>query len=418
MKARVLVAALVALMLVWLGREAWLRAAVAPAGDVEAWVRVGETVDVEGPVWLEFDGLDGSLSVRPGAPGKLEIVAIKTAYGTSAEEAAARARELPLVIRREGDRVLFSARSEEVPFWQSPPPLRVDYQITAPEQAGLKVSDGKGSVHASGLHRGVDLSGGDLTVRLSNVRGGASVAVERGNITIDGSDGDLRLRTTAGEIGMTHASGGEVECDAGGGVSVAESEVARRLSVRSGGNAVSLRRTHAASVEVVAADAASIDLSDASAAQTLLVRGGVGAISVERTQAHPLVVVSERAAVDLKEVQGDVEVATAGEPVTLVGASPSSLSVASNGGDVYFAGSLPAAGTTAIDSGGGELRLSVAREATLDLDADAGGGELAVDRRLLAGEEVGGSVARMAINGGGPKVVLRTHGGALHLTTR
>ena len=418
-KSRALFAVLKVVLLAWAAREAWLRLATAPGtapgGDFEARVTVRESVDVEGPVQLEFDGLDGSLSVQPGAPGKLEITAFKMASGASREEATARARELPLTIRREKDRVIFSARSSGAFPWSARPPLRVDYRIIAPEQTGLAVVDGKGSIDVSGLHRGVDLVGEDLTVRLTNVSS-VSVAIKRGGIVVDGADGQVRLRTAGGDIQALHISGPDAELDAGGGVFVAESEVAGRLSVTSAGRLVSLQRTRGRQIEVKA-QRGSIELADTTAEEALRLQGGSGAITLERAQAHPLAVTT-KGGVQLTEVQGDVEVATAGGPVSLFGASSSSLSVSSGGGDVYFSGSLPTRGATSVDTGGGKLQLSIARESAFTLDADAGRGKLTVQQTLLPGNDLAGGRARTPINGGGPEVVLRTHGGPLSITTR
>jgi hypothetical protein len=398
--------------------EVWPRLAPesAPAGDFEARVPVRQTLDVGSPVRLEFDGLDGSLSVKPGAPGKLEITAFKTADGMSPDEAATRASEMPLAIRREPDRVIFSARSNGAFPWSARPPLRVDYQIVAPEQSELRVVDGKGRVDAAGLQRGVDLAGEDLAVRLSNV-GGVTVAIKRGGIVVDGADGPVSLRTSGGDIQVQHVSGQVAELSAAGGVIVAESEVAGRLSVLSSGKFVSLQRARGRQIEVKAQQG-SIELTDTTAAEALRLEGGRGAVTVARAQAHPLGVTTNGGGAELTEVQGEVEVATGGGPVSLFGANVSSLSVSSGGGAVFFSGSLPVKGATSVDTGGGKLQLTVARESAFTLDADSGPGRLTVAQSLLPDADLTAGRARAPINGGGSEVVLRTRGGPLSITTR
>jgi hypothetical protein len=377
---------------------------------------VSESLDVAGPVQLVFDGLNGSLSVQPGAPGKLEITALKTAYGASQEEATAVATALPLTIRHDQNRVTFSARGTGAFPWSARPPLRVDYRIVAPEESGLTVVDGAGSIVASGLHRSVDIVGDGLAVRLSNV-GSASVAIKRGKVVVDGAAGQVRLRTDGGDIQAQRISGPDVELDAQGGVSVAESEVAGSLSVTSAGSVVSIQRTRGRQIEVKAQGAA-IELVDTTAEEALRLEGGTGDVTVERAKAYPLVVTTRGAGVELTEVQGDIEVTTAGGGVSLFGASPASLSVSSGGGDVYFSGSVPARGATSVDTEGGKLQMSIARESAFTLDADSGRGQLTVPQTLLPGNELAGGRARTPINGGGPEVVLRTRGGPLSIATR
>src|SRR5262249_47460873 len=122
--------------------------------------------------------------------------------------------------------------------------------------------------------------------------------------------------------------------------------------------------------------------------------------------------------VNLSEVQGDLDVATAGAPVGLDEASPSSLALSSGGGDVSFSGRLPTTGATSIDTGGGKLEVAIARAAKLTLDADAGRGDLMVESSIVQGIDPTARAARTSINGGGPRVVLRTHDGTLNISTK
>lgn len=385
-------------------------------GDFEASATVMEDLEVAGPVRLDFRGFNGSLSIKPGAPGKLEIKAIKTAYGPDYATARKQADDLPLAIRQEKDRVVFDARPPAGPPWSAASAGRINYIIVAPELAGLSVADGQGSIRASGLHLGVEVSGGELPVRLTNVRGDISIAIKRGNFDVDGADGKVRLSTGEGDIRMKHVAGPSLAADGTGVVTITESQVAGQLTLATPGSKVSLLRTQAGQLEVKA-PAAALELTDVSAVKALRLQAGTGSVWVERAQAHPLVIATQGTGVQLTEVQGEIEVATAGGPLTLDNVTPASLAVTSGGGNVVFSGSLPKTGATTVDTAGGQLYLTVARETAFALDADAGDGRLTVDRLFLAGQTLNGSAAKMSVNGGGPRVQLRTHGGALYVGT-
>jgi hypothetical protein len=425
-RSRVLLTAVALLLIVGITRVIWPKtpAGLQPApvpepptgGSFEAQQSVEQNLDVAGPIQLEFDGLNGSLSIESGAPGKLAITALKTARGTSPEDADVRASKVPLSIRREQNRVIFSARSDGALPGSAPLLRRVDYTIVAPEESGLTVVDGHGSIDATGLHRPVDVVGDDLTVSLTNV-GAVSVAVKRGSIAVDGAAGQTRLTGGTGTIQAQHLSGPSAELNADGGVTVAETQVAGRLAVTSKGTPVSLQRVRGQEIDVQTGGGA-IDLSDTTSDGALKVDAVQGNVSAERAQAHPLAVTTTKGEVDLSEVQGDVDITTAGAPVGLDGASVSSLGVTSGGGDVSFDGRLPTAGATSIDTGGGQLQVAIARESAFSLDADAGRGSLTVEQSLVPGIDGSGSSTRTPINGGGPRVVLRTHNGALSITTR
>jgi hypothetical protein len=424
-RSRVLLAAIAIVLLVGVARVIWPESVVGPAvapdpepptgGSFEAQLPVSEDLNVTGPVQLEFDGLNGSLSVQSGAPGKLAITAVKSAQGTSQEDAADRASKLPISIRQERDRVIFSARSDGAFPWSAPTLHHVDYDLVAPEESGLTVVDGHGSIDASGLHRPVEVAGDDLAVSLTNV-GAVSVAVKRGSIVVDGAAGQTRLDGGAGDIQAQHLSGPSAELNADGGVSVADSEVAGRLTVTSKGTLVSLQRARGREIDVQTGGGA-IELTDVTTDGALKLDAAQGKVTAERTQAHPLAVTTTNGEVDLTEGQGDFSVRTAGAPVALTSASASSLTVSSGGGDVSFTGRLPTTGATSIDTGGGKLDVAIARESAFALDADAGRGSLTVEPTLLPGTNLSGSAARISINGGGPRVLLRTHDGPLTITT-
>jgi DUF4097 and DUF4098 domain-containing protein YvlB len=292
----------------------------------------------------------------------------------------------------------------------------VDYSIVAPEQTGLNVVDGYGTIDASGLHRPVTIVGDDLAVSLTNA-GAVSVAVKRGGIVVDGAAGDTQLDGGTGDIQVQHLSGPSAVLKADRGVAVSESQVTGRLAVTSKGTPVSLQRTRGRDIDVRTGGGA-IDLTDTTADATLKLDSSQGNVTANRGQAHPLSVTTTKGEVDLTEVQGDINVTTAGAPVTLDGVNVSSLSVSSGGGDVSFDGSLPTSGSTSVDTGGGQLQVAIARESKLTLDADAGRGSLTVEPSLIAGNDLSGSAVRTSINGGGQRVVLRTHDGSLSIATR
>src|SRR5579859_317984 len=88
-RSRVLLAAVALVLLVGVARMIWPKGVISlepvavpeppTGGDFEARLPVEQNLDVAGPVQLEFDGLNGSLSIEPGAPGKLAISAFKSA---------------------------------------------------------------------------------------------------------------------------------------------------------------------------------------------------------------------------------------------------------------------------------------------------------------------------------------------------
>ncbi len=103
--------------------------------------------------------------------------------------------------------------------------------------------------------------------------------------------------------------------------------------------------------------------------------------------------------IELREIGGRVAAETSGGSVT--------ASLAAGNG---------AGGRLSTSGGGVTAYLDPA--AALDIDASASGGRVVVDPQLEIAGEKGRASLRGALNGGGPRLVLRTSGGGIRLRAR
>lgn len=120
--------------------------------------------------------------------------------------------------------------------------------------------------------------------------------------------------------------------------------------------------------------------------------------------------------ISLARVRGSVYAHTSGGGITIDEAS-GSIDASTSGGSIkaQFAGPLTA--DSKLSTSGGNVTVSVAPSVRLDLDARASGGGVSSDVPVTIHGRLDDNELRGKINGGGPKLTLRTSGGGIRVKT-
>ncbi|QOY87070.1 DUF4097 family beta strand repeat-containing protein [Paludibaculum fermentans] len=83
----------------------------------------------------------------------------------------------------------------------------VSYEIEIPQSASLDVANAFGSIAASGLNAGVQISGANGAVRLDDSGGVATIENRFGAVDVGRHKGDVTIRNTNGAVTVTDAAG-------------------------------------------------------------------------------------------------------------------------------------------------------------------------------------------------------------------
>ena len=172
------------------------------AGDGQrSWQRyeVGES-----PV-LTLDNFSGSVSVRAGEEGEIEIVILKQA-------------------RRAGDleriTVDITRTRDGLAIKTAKPPgvgnAGVDFEITAPAGTRLDARTGSGSVRVDGLRGGVKAHSGSGSLVVAGALGGVDAFTGSGRIEVRGAGGGTRVDSGSGSL-LIHDVEGELQAHTGSG---------------------------------------------------------------------------------------------------------------------------------------------------------------------------------------------------------
>ena len=234
------------------------------------------SLNVSGPVDLDVSTGSGSITVREGTSGKVEIHGTIKARrnwlggGPSAEEKVKRLESDP-PIEQTGNSIRIG-RIEDEDLRRN---VSISYDITVPADTSLRSKTGSGSQNVMGLNGTVDastgsgsvtlahigatarISTGSGTVRINNVKGRVDASTGSGSIEGSGIAGAFRGSTGSGSIRLQQTAPGDVEVSTGSGsVELDGVKGAVRVGTGSGGVEVSGEPTgrwslHAGSGSVV-----------------------------------------------------------------------------------------------------------------------------------------------------------------------
>ena len=200
----------------------------------------------------------------------------------------------------------------------------------------------------------VDASTSGGSIQLADIGGTVDVRTSGGSIRTGRLAGASTLRTSGGSIRIASAQADVVARTSGGSIHVGET--AGKVEARTSGGSIEI----------------------AGAAGDVVARTSGGGIRIE-------------------DVRGSVEAHT-------------------SGGSIRARFSAQPRGDSELTTSGGGVTVALSPGVRFDLDARASGGGVRADVPVTVAGRIGRDSVRGQINGGGPKLVLRSSGGGIRVT--
>jgi len=200
---------------------------------------------------------------------------------------------------------------------------------------------------------------------------------------------DLDLTTAGGKIGIADIHG-EIAARTAGG-SLAIGEVGGSVHGRTAGG--------------------SIRIADATGAVDVVTSGGT--IRIGRV-GGPVHARTTGGSIHVDDARGSVSAKTTGGSIKL-GEVRGTLDAKTTGGSIRATLARQPEGDSTLRTTGGSIDLAVSEEIGVDVDARTTGGRVSSDLNAAAPISQSKSALVSEVNGGGPKLTLRTTGGSIRL---
>ena len=302
-----------------------------------------------------------------------------------------------VAVRNTPDGVLLIGRSPHLRWGQH---LWVTFEVTVPRKYDLDISTNGGGIHIGDIDGQVLAStdGGDIS---TGQIGPARLVTDGGSILVKGASGSLTAQTGGGDVSVGSVDGTAMLRTGGGHIRVASITGAGRLDT-GGGN---IYLEHAGSGLIVSTGGGDIEVGDASG--VIHARTGGGGIRVVHASG-PTELETGAGNVSLMQIESAVRASTGSGGIT-----------------AWFGPDAKLSSLCSLEAGEGDIVVYLPKELPITIDALV---ELGGDHRVIVdpafplhmtyGEpDEGSQVVRAEgpLNGGGPRLVLRTVSGNIHL---
>lgn len=266
----------------------------------------------------------GDITIRTADAPEVRITVKQVIRASSDKEADEILEDLALTLEQNGNDIVAEAKYEKGRggfHFGSWPPVEVSFTVTVPKNFNLALNT----------------SGGDITV--ASLKGNVRARTSGGNLQFDRIDGDLDGHTSGGDIVLTEGT-------------------ARAKLGTSGGN-----------------------------------------IHIDRAG-------------------GPTEVSTSGGDIT-INAVAQLISATTSGGNVKATLTEPIKQDTLLSTSGGDVRVRVVKGAGFELDASTSGGDVHAEGLTITIDKGGVGKSRLvgSVNGGGARLKLRSSGGDITIRT-
>jgi DUF4097 and DUF4098 domain-containing protein YvlB len=192
-----------------------------------------------------------------------------------------------------------------------------------------------------------------------------------GDIVVSDLAGQARVRTSGGDVGLGRIDGVVDVHTSGGDVSISGSRASATLST-SGGD---------------------IKVGDATGSLSVKTSGG---------------------SIDIRRATTDLVAHTSGGSIE-IGDAGGAIDASTSGGSIRAHLSRQPHSDSKLSTSGGGITIHVAPNVALDIDAQTSGGDVASDIPVTILGKQNDSALNGKLNGGGPKLVLRSSGGDIRL---
>jgi hypothetical protein len=200
---------------------------------------------------------------------------------------------------------------------------------------------------------------------------------------------NVDLRTSGGDIAVSDLAGRATVRTSGGDVTLGR--IDGIVDAYTSGGDVSMAGSHAAAT--LSTSGGDIKVGDAAGSLTAKTSGG---------------------SIDIRRASADLKAHTSGGSIE-IGDASGAIDASTSGGSIKARVSGQPHADSRLSTSGGGITIHVASNVRLDIDAHTSGGDVASDVPITIQGKQDDSSLNGKLNGGGPKLVLRSSGGDIRL---
>ncbi|MCX6566659.1 MAG: DUF4097 family beta strand repeat-containing protein [Candidatus Aminicenantes bacterium] len=174
-----------------------------------------EALDRNGKVSVQ--NVSGTIQVRSWAKAEVQIDAVKVSEASSEERAKENAGKVTIEVVKEGGALRIETKYPEGKLFGGNVNVHVNYVVTIPDQAALRVKNVSGDIEVQGIGGDVDIDEVSGGVKIVSAARSVECRTVSGGIILQGAGGEVNLKAVSGGIKAEDVTGSiEAETVSGG----------------------------------------------------------------------------------------------------------------------------------------------------------------------------------------------------------
>jgi DUF4097 and DUF4098 domain-containing protein YvlB len=164
------------------------------------------TLTVTGPANVDLMTGSGSIHVRTGGSGQVEInahIKVTNWFGGDGEQKVQEIQK-NFPIQQSGNDIRIGHSDDSELFHN----VSISYELVVPAETQLRSHSGSGSQSIEGLQREIEIETGSGGLKISDIGNRVRAETGSGDVEIDRVNGNVRARTGSGSIHATDIGGG------------------------------------------------------------------------------------------------------------------------------------------------------------------------------------------------------------------
>ena len=372
----------------------------------------------------------GSIEVNSGTSDNVHVRVLRRVKGGSQARADELFANLEVTFKQDGNTVSVVGRNKKDSSRLGSirqPNLQVRYEISLPRKFDVELKTAGGDIRLGELDGSAITRTSSGSINLGTISGRVESSNSGGDILVGHAGGDLVARTSSGSIKVQTVAGKVEASNSGGDIRMEKADkdvvastssgsitlktVQGGVEAKNSGGQISIGE--AGSSVMAETSSGSIEITTAKGKVEAKNSGGDVRIdeadgeTVARTSSGSIVIKLAKGKVDARNSGGKIEVNEARDVV---------LAHTSSGPIIVGLGKQPQADSQ-LEVWGGDISVALPRGVAIDLDAESSGGKVVSTipvTMTVSGEQKHGTL-RGKINGGGPRLNLRTSSGDIRL---
>ena len=346
---------------------------------------------------LDVENAFGAITVTGGTGHEIVVHAHKTGWGADQAAADAALAALKITLTQAGNAVTVKVEQPSglIVLNQSHN-NGVDFTVEVPSDAAVKAHTSFGDVQVAGASGGVDASTSAGRAGARAVGGPVVLRSDFGAVSLENATvSTVNARSSSGSVTLTQVTAsGAVELHSDFGPLDYQGGRAASLMARTSNGKVTL---------------AGLTIDGAADA-----RSDFGSLSVSQVMAGSYAINSSNGNVSIDGAAGSVQASSDFGRVSVVHAAGVTLDLHSSNGSVTFSGSL-GAGPHSLSSDFGNVVLTLPANTAADVDLSTGFGSIHSTLPVTASGDLSREHWTGALNGGGPRLTVKTSNGNITL---